>query len=464
MQNYDLIVIGGGPGGYVAAIRASQLGLKVACIEKMPKHGGTCLNVGCIPSKTLLHSSHLYDLAKNHMNSYGVIVKGEISVDLKKMMNAKEEVVNQLTGGVKHLLKKYKVNCISGFASFKNSNTLSVDNEEYSAKKILISTGSVPSDIEGVIVDEKNIVTSTGALSFNKIPKTLVVIGGGYIGLELGLVWKRLGSRVIVMEYLDRIVPTMDQDAAKTLYNSLKKQGIEFMFNTKVIESKVKNKMVNVRYLSNKDSKVDTLEVDKVLLSVGRKPYVEGLGLDKIGVQLNDNGTIKVNEDFETSINGVYAIGDVIEGPMLAHKASLEGHSFAEKILGHKVKCNYDAIPAVIYTDPEVAWVGSTEEELEKKGIKYKKGSFPFSANARGRTTGDIEGSVKILVNADTDRILGVHIVGAHAGELIGEAVTAIETGLSGEDLALICHAHPTLSESFKEAASLASLNTAVHI
>ena len=463
MKNFDLIVIGGGPGGYVAAIRASQLGLNVACIDKRPNFGGTCLNVGCIPSKALLHSSHMYNMAKNHMSAFGINIKGNISVDLDKMMASKERIIRQLTGGVSHLLKKYKVEAIIGSAKLEDENTVVVDNQKYKTQNILIATGSTPTTLPGVDIDEKNIVTSDGAISFNKIPETMAVIGGGYIGLELGSVWKRLGSKVTVIEFLDGIVPTMDKDAASILFSSLAKQGIRFLLETKVMEAKEKGGMVEIKCVSNNTNKKEIVKVEKVLLAVGRKPYTEELGLREIGLKLNKNGTILVNENFATSLKGIYAIGDVINGPMLAHKASAEGHAFAEKIAGTISVVNYDTIPAVIYTEPEVAWVGNTEEELVKKKISFRKGIFPFSANARGRTTGDTEGSIKILVDDKTDRIVGVHIVGAHAGELIGEAVTAIDSGLSGEDLALMCHAHPTLSESFKEAASLASHGFTIH-
>ncbi len=462
-EKYNLIVIGGGPAGYVAAIRASQLGLKVACIEKNSSMGGTCLNVGCIPSKTLLHSSYLYELASKNFDTFGIKINGDIEVDIKKMMSSKNKIVSQLTSGVSHLLKKYKVNKIEGSATIKNSKEIVVNGDKYITENILIATGSIPSQLADVAVDEEFIVSSTGAINFNEIPDTLVVIGGGYIGLELGSVWNRLGSKVIVIEYLDKIVPSMDKGIADILFKALKKQGLIFNLNTKVVNTSIiKNKVDITCELVNTKEKTN-INADKVLLAIGRKPYTDGLGINKLNIVQNKNGTIKVDKNFSTNIKGIYAIGDVIDGPMLAHKASSEGHAVAEIISGKGAFINYNAIPAVIYTDPEVAWVGSTEEELKEKNIKYNVGSFPLSANARAKTTGESTGLIKILVHSLTLKILGVHIIGPHAGELIGEAVLAIETGLTGEDLALICQAHPTLSESFKEAASLASSNYAIH-
>ncbi len=460
---YDLVVIGGGPGGYVAAIRAAQLGFKVMCIEKRKSFGGTCLNIGCIPSKTLLHSSHLYEQSKKHLGPFGINIKGDISLNLPQMMKYKLDTVKNLTHGVGGLLKKNKVDHIIGEGKFLDNNSIEVQNKVIKSNKILIATGSEPSTIPGVSIDEKNIVSSTGALEFEEVPKKLAVIGGGYIGLELGSVWNRLGAEVTVIEFTDTLVPTMDPDIAEIFYNTLKKQGIEFLLSTKlescdIKENKIVTKCTNLTDKSNK-----TLTFDKVLVSVGRKPYTSRLGLEKISVDMNDNGTIVVNNNFETSVSGVFAIGDVINGPMLAHKASAEGHVFAEKIAGNNPEVNYNCIPAVVYTEPEVAWVGPTEKELINSKILFKKGIFPFSANARGKTTGDTSGSIKFLSHKDTDKVLAVHIIGAHAGELIGEAVAAIEAGLTAEDIALICHAHPTLSESMKEAASLSSIGKTLH-
>ena len=463
-KEFDLIVIGGGPGGYVAAIRASQLGFSVLCIEKRKSLGGTCLNVGCIPSKTLLHSSHLYNLSKKHFKKLGIKVNGEINLDLDKMMTNKEEIVGKLTGGINSLFKKNKVTFLQGSAKIIGSNLVEIENSTFQAKTILISTGSVPSEIKNIEVDEKNIVTSTGALDFTEVPKKLAVIGGGYIGLELGSVWKRLGSEVTVIEFSPSIVPTMDVDTAEIFFKTLKNQGLNFLLNTKVESANIENGDISLSCFNNVNNERKSLKFEKVLVAVGRKPYHEGLGLEKLDIKINRDNTIDVDNNFRTAVPSIYAIGDVINGPMLAHKASAEGHIFSERLAGNNPAMNYGCIPAVIYTEPEVAWVGPTEKELQEKEIKYKKGIFPFAANARGKTTGDTEGNIKVLSHPTNDKILAVHIIGAHAGELIGEAVTAIEAGLSAEDIALICHAHPTLSESMKEAASLASIGKTLHI
>ena len=463
-KEFDLIVIGGGPGGYVAAIRASQLGFSVLCIEKRKSLGGTCLNVGCIPSKTLLHSSHLYNLSKKHFKKLGIKVNGEINLDLDKMMTNKEEIVGKLTGGINSLFKKNKVTFLQGSAKIIGSNLVEIENSTFQAKTILISTGSVPSEIKNIEVDEKNIVTSTGALDFTEVPKKLAVIGGGYIGLELGSVWKRLGSEVTVIEFSPSIVPTMDVDTAEIFFKTLKNQGLNFLLNTKVESANIENGDISLSCFNNVNNERKSLKFEKVLVAVGRKPYHEGLGLEKLDIKINRDNTIDVDNNFRTAVPSIYAIGDVINGPMLAHKASAEGHIFSERLAGNNPAMNYGCIPAVIYTEPEVAWVGPTEKELQDKEIKYKKGIFPFAANARGKTTGDTEGNIKVLSHPTNDKILAVHIIGAHAGELIGEAVTAIEAGLSAEDIALICHAHPTLSESMKEAASLASIGKTLHI
>ncbi len=462
-KEYDLIVIGGGPGGYVAAIRASQLGLNVLCVEKRESLGGTCLNIGCIPSKTLLHSSHLYDLSKNNFINYGININGEVTLDLSKMMSNKESVVKKLTGGISSLFKKNNVTYLTGTAKLSSSNAIEVNNEIYESKTILIATGSIPSTIKNVDVDEEDIVSSTGALNFKKVPKDLAVIGGGYIGLELGSVWKRLGANVTVIEFSKSIVPTMDDDTADIFFKTLKKQGLNFLMNTGVESAKKNKGKINLSCFNNLKNIRKDFDFDKVLVAVGRKPYHKGLGVEELNIELNKDDTIIVDNNFRTSVPSIFAIGDVIQGPMLAHKASAEGHIFAERLAGNDPVLNYGCIPAVIYTEPEVAWVGPSEKELQEKDIKYKKGIFPFTANARGKTTGETEGNIKVLSHPTNDKILAVHIIGAHAGELIGEAVTAIEAGLSAEDIALICHAHPTLSESMKEAASLASIGETLH-
>ncbi len=460
---YDLIVIGGGPGGYVAAIRAAQLGVNVLCIEKRKSLGGTCLNVGCIPSKTLLHSSHLYEQSKHHLEHKGIEIKGKIALNLQKMMSNKLETVSKLTSGISSLFKKNKVQHIIGEAKIIDSRTVKVNNDKFVADKILIATGSTPSTIPGVEIDEKKIVSSTGALELDRVPEKLAVIGGGYIGLELGSVWNRLGSEVTVIEFTDTLVPTMDKDIAKIFHATLAKQGINFMLSTKLEKASIKNDKVEINCLDLKENSLKTITFDKVLVSVGRRPYTKGLGLENLNININSNGNIEVDKNFETSMPGLYAIGDVVDGPMLAHKASAEGNAFAEKIVGNIPEVNYQCIPAVVYTEPEVAWVGPTESQLKEKKIDYKKGVFPFSANARGKTTGDTIGNIKFISDKGNDKILAVHIIGAHAGELIGEAVTAIEAGLTAEDISLICHAHPTLSESMKEAASLSSIGKTLH-
>ena len=465
MADFDLIVIGAGPGGYVAAIRASQLGMKVACIEKEKTLGGTCLNIGCIPSKALLNSSEKFAEISKHAEEHGIST-GKVSLDLAKLMQRKNKIVKQLTSGIGFLFKKNKITHIQGAASFLDTKTIKVSSSDgdknYSAKNYIIATGSTSISIDAIPIDEKQIVTSTGALALESVPKSLLVIGGGYIGLEMGSVWNRLGSKVTVVEALDRIVPTMDEEIATEFMKSLKKQGLEFKLSHKVISTTASKSGVEVS-MESSDKKQITEKYDVVLMSVGRKPNTEGLNLEGIGVKLNEKKSIEINSKFKTNINGIFAIGDVVPGPMLAHKASSEGHVFAEQLLGNKPEVNYQCIPAVVYTEPEVAWVGPTERELESKKIAFKKGIFPFSANARGKTTGDTVGSIKFLSDKDNDKVLAVHIIGAHAGELIGEAVAAIEAGLTAEDISLICHAHPTLSESMKEAASLSSIGKTLH-
>ena len=455
MNDFDLVVIGSGPGGYVASIRAAQLGMKVACIEKESTLGGTCLNIGCIPSKALLNSSEKFIEISNHVEEHG-IKTNKVDLDLAKLMQRKEKIVKKLTTGISFLFKKNKITHIPGKATFVDKNTIVVKNSKQeiniSAKNFIIATGSSSIEIPNITVDEKQIVTSTGALSLNKVPKTLLVIGGGYIGLEMGSVWSRLGSKVTVVEALDRIVPTMDDEVAKEFMTSLQKQGLEFKLSHKVISTKVNKNDVEV-IIQYSDKKEVKIKYEIVLMSVGRKPNTSELNLEKIGVKLTKNNSIQIDNDFKTSVDGIYAIGDVVPGPMLAHKAEEEGIACVEIIKGQKPHVNYDAIPAIVYTNPEIASVGKTEEQLKELNIDYKVGKFPFMANGRALTTSSPEGFVKILVDKKTDLILGAHIIGHDAGQLIAEIVTAMEFGGSSEDIARICHAHPTTSEAVKEAA-----------
>ncbi|MCG6157159.1 dihydrolipoyl dehydrogenase [Rubinisphaera margarita] len=457
---FDLIVIGAGPGGYVAAIRAAQLGLNVACIEKEKALGGTCLRVGCIPSKALLESSELYEEAKGHFSSRGINV-GKLDLDLQKMLGQKNETVNTLTRGIDGLFKKNKVTRFQGHATFQSPDKLVVRSssgtEELAAKKYLIATGSMPATLPGVVLDGDRVVTSTEALEFEKVPDKLVVIGGGAIGLEMGTVWRRLGSDVTVLEYLDRILPGMDGELAKQALKIYKAQGLKFQLGAKVTGVTVNRKNCDVHVEG-----ADDLRCDRVLVSVGRKPNTENLGLEEVGIQTDKRGFIQVNEHYETSTPGVFAIGDVIGGAMLAHKAEEEGIACVERIATGYGHVNYNAIPAIVYTTPEVASVGLTEEELTEKKIEYRSGSFPFAANGRARAIGHAEGMVKILADKNTDRILGAHIIGPHAGDLIAEIAVAIEFHASSEDLARCCHAHPTLAEAVKEAA-LAVDKRAIH-
>ena len=455
-ETYEVVIIGGGPGGYICAIRCAQLGFKTACIESRETLGGTCLNVGCIPSKSLLHLSENYIKAKKNFSSIG-IETGEVTFNLSKMMKVKEKTVTVLTKGIEFLLKKNKVTYIKGKASLKSNNEIHVrDNNSQKkcrTKNIVISTGSVPTSLPGVKIDEKIIVSSTGALSFDQVPKELVIIGGGYIGLEMGSVWKRLGSNVIIIEFLDHIVTEMDSEISNEFLKILKKQGINFKLNSKVTEvSVVKDKAV-VNYTSNETSARERIEVDKVLVAVGRKANTEGLNLTKMSIKRDIQGSIQVDKKFQTSVKNIYAIGDVIKGPMLAHKAEEEGIAVAEIIAGQSGHVNYDAIPGVIYTSPEVASVGKTEQQLIKENIKYKIGKFPFMANSRAKVTNEVEGFVKILANEKTDKVLGVHTIGPHVGDIIAEMALAMEFGASSEDIARTCHAHPTYSETIKEAA-----------
>ena len=453
---FDVVIIGGGPGGYVCAIRSAQLGFKTACIEFRDTLGGTCLNVGCIPSKSLLNLSEDFSKAKKNFSNVG-IETGELTLNLSKMMKIKEKSVTVLTKGIEFLFKKNKITYIKGHASFKSKNEIIVQEKNsqkiYKANHIIISTGSVPTSLPGIKIDEKAIVSSTGALSFDKVPKELVIIGGGYIGLEMGSVWKRLGSNVTVIEFLDHIVPGMDKDISSEFLKILKKQEINFKLNSKVTGvSAVKNKAV-VDYTSNETSIRERIEADKVLVAVGRKPNTEELNLKKISIKSDNQGRIQVDNKFQTSIKNIYAIGDVIKGPMLAHKAEEEGIAVAEIIAGQSGHVNYNIIPGVVYTSPEVASVGKTEQQLIKENIKYKIGKFYFMANSRAKIINEIEGFVKILAEEKTDKVLGAHIIGPHAGDMIAEMVLAIEFGASSEDIARTCHAHPTYSEAIKEAA-----------
>ena len=456
-NNFDVIIIGAGPGGYVCSIRCAQLGFKTACVESRETLGGTCLNVGCIPSKSLLNLSEIYNKAKKEFNRLGIETSG-IKLNLSKMMSNKNKSVLTLTKGVEFLFKKNKVVHLKGRGSIISNNEVSVINDSgkqsfYKAKNIIISTGSIPAPLPGIKIDERIIVSSTGALSFSKVPKELVIIGGGYIGLEMASVWKRLGSKVTVVEFLDSIIPEMDKDISSELIKILEKQGINFRLNSKVTRvSVIKNQAV-VDFTNNKSAKRERIQCDKVLVAVGRKPNV-GTEIVNLGIKLNDHKKIQVNEKFKTSIKNIYAIGDVIDkGPMLAHKAEDEGIAVAEIIAGQAGNFNYDIIPAVIYTSPEVASVGKTEEQLKKKKIKYKVGKFPFLANSRAKVNNELEGFVKIIVDEKTDKVLGVHMIGPHVGEMIAEMVLAMEFGASSEDIARTCHAHPTHTEAIKEAA-----------
>ncbi len=455
-ENFDLIVIGGGPGGYVCAIRAAQLGLKTACVESRGTLGGTCLNVGCIPSKSLLNSSELFFKAKNSFNNLG-IETGEVKLNLKKMMENKNKSVQILTKGVEFLFKKNKVSYIKGKGVLFSKNDVVVYHNEtknsYKAKNIVIATGSAPVSLPGINIDEKNIISSTGALSLNNTPKNLIVIGGGYIGLEMGSVWARLGSNVTIVEFLDHITPGMDREISKEFQKILLKQGIKFKLNNKVTGIKSSNGKLIVQVNNNNTNTDENLECDKVLVSVGRKPYTEGLNLSKVGVKKDGKGRIEVNKKFQTSVKNIFAIGDVIKGPMLAHKSEEEGIAVAEILAGQSGHVNYDVIPGVIYTSPEVATVGKTEEELKKAKINYKVGKFPFLANSRAKVNNETEGFVKILADSQTDKVLGVHIIGPHCGDMIAEMGLAMEFGASSEDIARTCHAHPTHTEAIKEAA-----------
>ena len=456
-NKFDLVVIGAGPGGYVAAIRAAQNGLRTACIEGRGKLDGTCLNVGCMPSKALLHASETYDHAKNHMEEIGIKTSG-VLLDLKAMMADKDKTVNELTSGIEFLFKKNKVEYIPGWGTLKAENTIDVElndgkTKTLKADNIIIATGSEVATLPGLDIDGKVVVGSTEALSFQEVPKHMVVIGGGVIGLEMGSIWQRLGAEVTVIEYMNRVLPTMDLEVSKTFGRTLKKQGFNLKMSTKVIDVKKTKSGATVTFEPAKGGKADSVDCDVVLMSIGRKPYTEGLGLEALGITLDKKGRISVDHNFATSVKGVFAIGDVIEGPMLAHKAEDEGIACADNISGLTGYVNHDVIPNVVYTMPEVASVGKTEEELRGAGIPYNSGKFSFSANSRAKANHETEGFVKVLADKDTDRVLGVHIIGSHAGNMIAEASLAMEFGASSEDIALTCHAHPTQTEALKEAA-----------
>ncbi len=455
-DNFDLIVIGGGPGGYVCAIRAAQLGLKTACVESRGTLGGTCLNVGCIPSKSLLNLSENFHKAKKNFFNQGIEVS-DVRLNVEKMMSNKNKSVQVLTKGVEFLFKKNKVSYLKGKGViFSPTNVVVYDQGKktsYNAKNIVIATGSYASSLPGVKIDEKNIISSTAALSLSSVPKSLVVIGGGYIGLEMGSVWKRLGAEVTVIENLPFITPGMDREVSNEFQKILIKQGIKFKLNSKVISIKDLGNEVKIEYQSNEKNSKEIISADKTLIAVGRKPYTEGLNLNKIGVKKDEKGRIKVNTKFQTDVKNIYAIGDVIEGPMLAHKAEEEGIAVAELLAGQSGHVNYDVIPGVIYTSPEVAYVGRSEEQLKKDGVTYKIGKFPFLANSRAKVNNETEGFVKILADSKSDRVLGVHIIGPHCGDMIAEMALAMEFGASAEDIARTCHAHPTHTEAIKEAA-----------
>ena len=457
MKTHDLLVIGAGPGGYVCAIRGAQLGLDTGVIEKNPKLGGTCLRVGCIPSKALLESSERYLEAKNSLGKYGVKVEN-VEFDLPTMLGRKDEVVKTLTDGVAFLIKKNKVARYEGEATFVGPNRVKVGDEEIEAKNIVIATGSKPSPLRGIEFDYDLIGTSTEALSYPTVPEHLVVIGGGYIGMELGSVWARLGAKVTVLEYFPFILAGLDREIADEALKIFKKQGIEFRLETKVTSAKVVDGKAVIEIEG-----AEPMTADRVLVAAGRLPNTDGLNLEAAGVKLDEKGRVIVDEKYQTNVPGVFAIGDVIAGPMLAHKAEEEGVAVVEGITSGYAHVNYDAIPGVVYTEPEIAGVGQTEEQLKEAGIEYKKGSFPMLANGRARALGHTDGKVKVLADKTTDRILGVHIIGPRAGDLIAEAVAAIEFGASAEDLRRTSHAHPTLAETLKEAAMAAEWK-AIHV
>ena len=461
-DTYDLVIIGGGPGGYIAAIKAAQLGLKTACVEKRATLGGTCLNVGCIPSKALLHASEVFEDASHNMAALGVNVSG-VTLDLDVMMAHKSKTVGELTKGIEYLFKKNKVDHLLGTGRIASANSVDValnagGSQTLTTKSILIATGSDVIGLPGITIDEERIVSSTGALSLKKVPKHLAIIGGGVIGLELGSVWGRLGAKVTVIEFLDRITPGMDSEISKQFQRVLTKQGFEFKLSSKVTGATLGKTDVALTVEPAAGGQAETISADVVLVAIGRKPYTQGLGLDAVGIKLDGKGRVETDKHFRTNLPNIYAIGDVIIGPMLAHKAEDEGVAVAEIIAGQHGHMNYDVIPSVVYTWPEIASVGKTEEELKASGQAYRVGKFPFSANSRAKANKDTEGFVKILSDAKTDRVLGCHIIGPDAGTLIAEVVLAMEFGASSEDIARTCHAHPTLNESVRDAALAASV------
>ena len=467
-ESFDLIVIGAGPGGYVAAIRAAQLGMKVAMVEKRAALGGTCLNVGCIPSKALLQSSHLFEETGHDLAVHGIGVAAP-TLDFAQMMKRKGEVVGATTKGIEFLFKKNKIATFQGAGRIDKAGAVSVlgadggVKDTLAGKNILIASGSEVMPLPGVTIDEKKIVSSTGALELTEVPKRLIIVGAGIIGLELGSVWRRLGADVTVVEFLDRIAPGIDDEITKHFQRALAKQGLKFKLGSKVTKAETGASGVKLTVEASKGGAAETLEGDVVLVAIGRRPVVEGLGLDKAGVKLTPRGRIQVDAHFQTSVPGIYAIGDVIDGPMLAHKASEDGIACVETLAGQKGHVNWDLVPSVVYTQPEVAWVGKTEEQLKAAAVAYKIGKYPFTADPRSRANGATEGFVKVLADKGTDRVLGVHIIGAEAGTMIAEACVAMEFSASAEDIGRICHAHPTVSEALKEAA-LAAWDKPIHL
>jgi dihydrolipoamide dehydrogenase len=466
-MNYDVVVIGSGPGGYVAAIRCAQLGMKTAIVEKYPTLGGTCLNVGCIPSKALLDSSEHFYNAAHTFPAHGIDIK-DLKVNLKQMIQRKSQVVKENCDGIVFLMKKNKIDVHTGVGSFVNKNTIKITGDDGKSKEIttaktIIATGSKPLSIPSVPIDKKRIITSTEALNLTEVPKHMIVIGGGVIGMELGSVYARLGAKVTVVEFLDRLIPTMDGALSKELQKVLKKLNFEFFFNHKVTGASVKGKEVVVT-AEDKEGKKIEIKGDYCLMSIGRKPYTEGLGLENAGIKLDERGKIPVNDHLETAVPGIYAIGDVIKGAMLAHKAEEEGVLVAEQMAGQKPHINYNLIPGVVYTWPEVAAVGFTEEQLKEQGRAYKVGNFPFKASGRARASMDLDGFAKVMADKNTDEILGVHIIGPRAADMIAEAVVAMEYRASAEDIARMSHAHPTYTEVFKEACLAATQNRPIHI
>ncbi|HKH67905.1 MAG TPA: dihydrolipoyl dehydrogenase [Reyranella sp.] len=467
-ETFDLVVIGAGPGGYVAAIRAAQLGMKVAMVEKRPTFGGTCLNVGCIPSKALLQSSHLFEEAGHDLAEHGIVL-GPPKLDFAQLMKRKGEVVDATTKGVAFLFRKNKITSFQGTGRIDKVGAVSVLGDDgavkdtLATKNILIASGSEVTPLPGAVVDEKKIVSSTGALELAEVPKHLVVVGAGIIGLELGSVWRRLGADVTVIEFLDRITPGVDDEVTKHFQRALAKQGLTFKLGSKVTKADASGQGVALTVEPAKGGAAETVQADIVLVCIGRRPFVEGLGLDKAGVKLSERGRIAVDAHFQTSVPGIYAIGDVIDGPMLAHKASEDGVACVETIAGQKGHVNWDLVPSIIYTQPEVAWVGKTEEQLKAAGVAYKIGKYPFTADPRSRANGATEGFVKVLADKATDKVLGVHIIGAEAGTMIAEAGLAMEFSASAEDIGRVCHAHPTVNEAMKEAA-LAAWEKPIHL